>query len=117
MMNVGLCPSTITGGLRKPSVVLLLFQDPPENMFEQEVDNSRKRKVGAGGFLQEKLVGTGDKKEDTNKSKKERDTSAASAKATKEKRSSSSKSEQTGARKVRKSAKQLRAERKKKASV
>ena len=94
-----------------------LFQDPPENMFEQEVDNSRKRKVGAGGFLQEKLVGTGDKKEDTNKSKKERDTSAASAKATKEKRSSSSKSEQTGARKVRKSAKQLRAERKKKASV
>jgi hypothetical protein len=34
-----------------------LFQDPPENMFEQEVDNSRKRKVGAGGFLQEKLVG------------------------------------------------------------
>lgn len=34
-----------------------LFQDPPENMFEQEIDNSRKRKVGAGGFLQEKLVG------------------------------------------------------------
>jgi hypothetical protein len=34
-----------------------LFQDPPENMFEQEVDNSRKRKVGFSGFFQEKLVG------------------------------------------------------------
>ena len=33
-----------------------LFQDPPENMFEQEVDNSRKRKVGTSGFIQEKLM-------------------------------------------------------------
>ena len=31
--------------------------DPPENMFEQEVDNSRKRKVGFSGFFQEKMVG------------------------------------------------------------
>ena len=55
--------------VRKPSYLNLkrwatgdlrhLFQDPPENMFEHEVDNSRKRKVGAGGFLQEKLVGGG----------------------------------------------------------
>lgn len=32
-----------------------LFQDPPENMFEQEVDTSKNRNIGTKGFLQEKM--------------------------------------------------------------
>jgi hypothetical protein len=98
-----------------------LFQDPPENMFEQEVDNSRKRKVGAGGFLQEKLVGTGDKKEEKQeeptkaKSKKEKETSAVSTSSDKVRQTSPSTSQQVGAKKARKSAKQLRVARKNKA--
>jgi len=49
-----------------------LFQDPPENMFEQEVDTSKKRSIGTKGFLQEKIMGI----EKKGKEKAEKETAA-----------------------------------------
>ena len=73
-----------------------LFQDPPENMFEQEIDNSRKRKVGAGGFLQEKLVGgSGEGKGGKESTKRKKQTSESTSSSSPEEVASSSTSSNT----------------------
>ncbi len=84
-----------------------LFQDPPENMFEQEVDNSRKRKVGFSGFFQEKLVGAdmaGEEKAEKRTAKKSTER-IEPRRASREKTSSDSVSEPVAAAKGKASAK------------
>ena len=83
-------------------------------MFEHEVDNSRKRKVGAGGFLQEKLVGGGSSSDGKGgkQSRRQKRTHAPSSSATSSKESESSKGSINGRNaSMKKSGRQLREER------